>query len=250
MSEATINPVSVPHDYSRGLEIFGRVANSFGIEVSFDQQEEWRLMLRACRVLDDVLDCDDPLAERKARYYDLILNIFGHDDSKELSTDELHPEFCALSDGYRTWSEDKESRVRGALEAIEGIADEKRREVSARKLGLIAIKEGYETSKLFSLDPSSDATIAVTRFNEWLNVLLCFGVVVDTCVDLQEDYDNNLTLVTPTFSNRMQVASAATRFLPPLVRLTPSGAVMSLASAAKAVIDDTRKDSLRCRADS
>jgi hypothetical protein len=212
--------VTENHTYSRGTAIFQAAAESFGVQLNEGQAEEWRSLIKAAFVLDGILDSDLPQSER------------------EFSFDRAIPEL--IYPLAENWDQQKLDRIVDAAMHVKDIASEKRAATSARKLGDLAIYEGIETKRFLQLEDAEEISIA--NFNGWLEVLLPFGVVVDTSIDLPEDYTNGLTQVNPSIINRALIASRGFKYVNRLASTTPAKLYRPLIVAAKAVTMDTNKD--------
>ncbi|MES2970846.1 MAG: hypothetical protein V4702_00815 [Patescibacteria group bacterium] len=210
------------HTYSRGAEIFRLAAESFGVTLPSEQLGEWQFLIKAAFTLDNILDSDMPLSEREKAF----------DEGVEAL---LYP----LAE---QWDDRKINRVVSAADRVKNIAAEKREAVSARLLGKLAVHEGEETARFLQLDNPAGSN--ADDFNTWLKYLLRFGVPIDTAVDLREDYGHNLTQVTPTRLNSAVIASFAMPWARQLLTRTPSRLYRPLFAAARAVTQDTAKDTV------
>lgn len=231
---------TVAHSYSRGVDIFVTAAQSFGFNPSAMQISEWQDLLGAARLLDDLLDSDNPQLDREKAYDAHVSAMFEvPDDGASILNPSL---FSTLRSHSERWSDGKAERVRSLTANVRDIASTKRLLSSAKELGAVALQEGTETARLFEIDsPSSSAE---QSFNTWLDRLLRFGVVIDTALDLPEDYQNGLTLVSPTLLNRGFVALCGRADLIGLATKTPAKLYWMLVKAAGAVIDDVGKDAI------
>ena len=210
------------HTYSRGAIIFQAAAESFGVQLADEQNAEWQSLIKTAFILDNILDSDLPQVEREETF------------------DKSVPEL--IYPIAEDWDTVKLDRVVSAAMNVKEIAGEKRATTSAKKLGNLALYEGLETKRFLQLQDSDD--LGVTNFNAWLEYLLTFGVVVDTVVDLPEDYSNGLTMVEPSVINRSIIAAYGLRKASRLIATTPASLFVPLSKAARAVTDDSFKDKL------
>ncbi len=226
------------HTYSRGVDIFVVAAQSFGFKPSLGQVEEWGKLLGAARILDDLLDSEKPQSEREQAYDRHVEAMFNQpEENVPILEPELFSEIRACSE---KWSTTKVVKVRSLTENVKDVASTRRDLTSARELGLLGLREGTETARLFEVD--SPLWVGEQDFNIWLERLLRFGVVIDTSLDLPEDYTNGLTMVQPTKFNQITIARCGAPEIKPLLARTPLKLYWMLAKAAGAVADDTRKD--------
>lgn len=226
------------HTYSRGVDIFVVAAQSFGFKPSSGQVEEWGKLLGAARILDDLLDSEQTQLDREEAYDRHVDAMFNEPDEEALILEpRLFSGIRACSEG---WTTTKVNRVRSLTENVKDVALTRRDLTSAKELGLLGLREGTETARLFEID--SPLWVGEQDFNEWLETLLRFGVVVDTAVDLPEDYSNGLTKVQPTRLNQVAIARCGAPEIKPLLARTPLRLFWMLAKAAGAVADDTKKD--------
>jgi len=230
--------IKTEHTYSRGTDIFAIAANSFGFQPSSDQLEEWAKLLFAAHILDDLLDSERSQIEREEAYDNHVGAMFNVPEENVLI---LEPElFSGIRSYSEKWPKNKVARVKSLTENVKDIASTRRNLTSAKDLGLLGLREGTETARLFEID--SPLWVGEQNFNKWLEVLLRFGVVVDTAVDLPEDYSNGLTKVQPTRFNQVAIARCGMAEIKPLLARTPLRLYWMLAKAAGAVADDTKKD--------
>jgi hypothetical protein len=240
METSSGNRADTTHTYSRGVGIFVASAQSFGFNPTESQVDEWVKLLGAARLLDDLLDSEKPQAEREEEYDRHVGAMFDRPDN---GLPILEPElFSGIRDYSERWSVGKTSKVKSLTENVKEIASIRRGLTSARELGLLGLREGTETARLFEVD--SPLWVGEQDFNAWLEALLRFGVVVDTALDLPEDFANCLTKVSPTRKNQLLVARCGMSEVKPLFAKTPANLYWSLAKAAGAVADDTKKDSI------
>ncbi len=237
--EATLGDrVRTEHKYSRGVDIFVASAQSFGFNPSLSQVEEWAKLLGAARLLDDLLDSEKPQSEREQAYERHVEAMFNQPDE---NVHILEPElFSGIRVCSEKWSTYKVAKVRSLTENVKDVASIRRDLTSARELGLLGLREGTETARLFEVD--SPLWVGEQDFNMWLETLLRFGVVIDTSLDLPDDYTNGLTMVQPTKFNQITIARCGVTEIKPLLVRTPLKLYWMLAKAAGAVADDTRKD--------
>jgi hypothetical protein len=228
------------HTYSRGAEIFATAADKFGLYVSDDQSNEWQAMLAACRNLDDILDGQAPQVEREESYDAEVARLFMAPlDNADAQYNGLTSNMQALA---RDWSAEKTTRVIDATMAIKEIALTRRMAFHPHALGRLALFEGVQTARLFEIE---NQTGTEDRFNQWLQVLMQVGIVVDSAVDLAQDFGNRLTRVEPTKANQLRILRFAVPRIRQLVATTPNSLYLPLFNATRAVVDDSKKDSLR-----
>ncbi len=226
------------HSYARGAAIFTEGAESFGIPVSEAQTYEWSLLLQAAHDLDNILDSSLPKQERETRVDSIVADVVGEQTS---DTDDkgCQPDcvFCELKTVASTWSDEhKVSLVEVALQAKE-IAAARRGTVRARQLGKFAIYEGIITARLFSFN-QSDGRAGITGYNSWLSNLLAAGTTFDTSIDLPKDYEDELTKVEPTATNRARLLAMGLPSLTRAIKATKPSLIRPLVGAVKSVTDD------------
>lgn len=227
------------HSYSRGVDIFVLAAHSFGFDPSSDQVGEWTDLLAAARVLDDLLDSEEPKSDREDEYDTHVDAMFNNPSSSLITNPEL---FSSIRGHSELWSRVKVNRVISLTENVKDIASTGRELESANQLGLLSLREGTETARLFEID--APILPCEQDFNAWLEVLLRFGIVVDKALDLPEDYKNGLTKVLPTRLNQASIAVCGREDLRGTLAKTPLKLYWTLAKAAMAVADDTKKDTI------
>lgn len=232
---------SQPHTYSQGTQIFVSAAHSFGAQLDSDTPSEWTNLLEAAYLLDGMLDSQRPQEEREATYDAHVAALFDESVPLVDIPEEHLGLYTSLRQQSTTWTSQKHERVITATAKIKVIAAERRATTSPRMLGLIGLREGFETAQIFAIE--GDESPANSRFNAWLVSLLKFGIIVDTIVDLQQDYTNGLNQVEPTPPNRARLIPHALPELARLARLNPLPLYAKLFRAMLAVTDDTQKDS-------
>jgi hypothetical protein len=231
---------AVAHTYSRGAGIFTAAAEHWAIAVDPDQTYEWQMLLQAAYVLDDVLDGNEPQVAREQIYENYAAIML----SKQLPATYTTPAVLAkVRDLSNLWSQEKRERLADVILQIKDIASEKRETYSAKVLGQLALREGLETARFLAFD--DDQTESTQRFNSWFEKLLQFGVVVDSSIDLAEDYTNGLTRIRPSRFNKATIAVSGVVSAARLLAITPLQLYRPLANAARALTDDTTKDTLR-----
>src|SRR4051812_48856575 len=77
MSELMLEHTAAGHTYSRGANLLCDAAQGFGIEVSDEQTDHWRLVFTAMHELDAILDGKEPYKDRGSQYGEMIEVIMG-----------------------------------------------------------------------------------------------------------------------------------------------------------------------------
>lgn len=225
------------HTYSRGADVIRHAAEQWGITVSEEQSLEWQYLIASAYVLDNSLDNNArPIKEREQQYDDLLADLLAGRLAADGVTDAE-----SLVGG---WQDEKIERIRTAAQSIKEIARTKRQTMDAKGLGKLALFEGAETARFLSIEATDEPS---QDFNRWLRDFLRLGVVVDSAVDLPEDYGNRLTLVQPTHRNQLIIAMYSVASGVRLAKTTPLRLYRELALAGCATVSDRRKDKARAQ---
>ncbi len=225
---ADILETTQAHNYSRGATILTMAAESYGLKPSAEQTEEWRLLIKAAFELDGTLDSQAPQHERETLCDAYTGHMLGGIEFV-LPIDES---FTILRQKVANWPDRKISRISSVIGNIKEIAAAKREATKAKTLGKLAVFEGAETARYLQLDGHNAGD-----FNGWLKALLEFGVVVDSSIDLPEDFVDGLTQVKPSRLNQAAILSYGATCVSKLAAATPLSLYRPLFAAARAVSD-------------
>ena len=185
------------HTYSRGAQLLSLAANGFGVEVSSDQFDEWQAMFGSIYKLDSILDSDLGAIDRENRYDILVSDLI--DSSAEGEACLPGCQLCRLKNQISSWGVPRVDELGKNLEEIKKLTLMRRETSNAVTLGKLVLLEGALAADLLAIP-------AEPKFNNWLRLLGASGTIIDTVVDLEEDYDRKLTRVTPGITNKLKLA--------------------------------------------
>ena len=231
--------VDPKHTYSRGADILASCAVSFGLKVSDEAHEEWRLLIRTAYELDNILDSNLPADDRKNKFDNLVTSIVEPETNPQIGSCPDSCSFCKLGEFSIGWDERRRTSIVDVANTIKEVSTERRQTAKPTALGKLAIIEGSATARWFGLPTNEDGS---KQFYDWLENLTVSGVALDSAVDLEEDYMLGIHAVKPNITRRMIVASFGIPFLAKTLRHTKPSLVRDLVSGARAVIDDRDKD--------
>ncbi len=225
------------HTYSRGANLLCDAARGFGIEVTEEQADQWRLVFLAMHGLDGLLDSSEPYDQRGSEYDQVIGIILG--DSKHTCSGCYA---CELSVHVSDAPDERRELFRTNTELIKLLGENRRVSSEVRQLGHLSIEEGRMSAELLEL---VDDTKRAHYFNRWLGNVGIFGAVIDTAIDLPADYETGLTQVRPSQRNRLALASMGVPYAAKAARHLSLSLARSFSKAFFAVSDDSAKDILK-----
>lgn len=234
------HPVSdSEHSYARGALIFADAADGFDLVVNQEQVYEWETTLKVVHELDGILDGPLPKEERDEQVLQLTVDILdGNNMSQGVCADKCS--FCELQDLATGWNDEKRYNFGRVIQNAAEISDLRRHTTRATHLGRLAVIDGQGAAELFMIPP----TLAqpTEKFNTWLGHLVGAGTAIDCAIDLREDFDNRLTKVKPTLTNRSLVAAMGVPLLLKTCSETKLRVAESLVSALSAMVQDKGED--------
>lgn len=206
---AELHQVSPPFEVTLGDEqtefsgttrLFSEVALNFGVEVQTQEREDWQTLGRAAYIIDQYLD-----VERSDVMSDIAPRLFSGQPipgvPEELSRD------CRWF--VERQSPTRQVEIQQQLERVILLVDAQ----AAAKLPdeVIAIRqeEAELLANLLSLlvEGRHDAEPR-QRFNAWMSAFCRTGYMLDSLLDLKEDYETGASQVPPNFHSRRALAAA------------------------------------------
>lgn len=198
MNHALLTLPDGQHTYSRGSSMLMEMAHNFGVEVDEQQHDEWAATLGTIYKLDTILDSDLPKPERLGRFDALLGDVI--EPGAEADCTLVPCALCQTSGHYQSWDVAKQADFASNFEALKNSAEQRRATTTYRTLGTVTLLDGAIAARLISIPAEQNSMEA--RFNRWLGYLGEAGAIIDTAIDLREDFERGLTQVRPTVFNR------------------------------------------------
>jgi len=218
--------------YSKAGEMVTMVGeHSFGVEVSEPQVAYWDAIFNSVVYLDDILDGPASQRERLDEFQRAI---------DVITTGELDPTLdengqkllINIRETALALNPSKLPDIAKHAHTIALLGERARVTTDVHALGVLALAEGRETSRLVLVDQSATTTDP-TKFNDYLQFGSAYANLLDSLIDLNKDYRGGLIALHATRGDRIELLKM---FLPGGVdsvkKLKPS---QSLFFAAKAV---------------
>ena len=198
--------------YGGSRELFRVAATQFGVNLTDREDFGWRELLGGAYIVDHLLD---------VKKVDIMPSI------QNMLDGELIPDLTALpqlriSEYMNQQAESRRKYILDSLKQIGELVLAQRVAVKASDVVEIRIAESDIFSGILALDTEDRSdSISRSRFNSWLKSGGRTGQLLDSLLDVSEDYQNGESCVVPTTRSRSVFAAAMTKEAISTVRKTP-----------------------------
>ncbi|CAN5372622.1 hypothetical protein BH09PAT4_BH09PAT4_05920 [soil metagenome] len=194
-------------------------AEGFGLDVSDQQMDDWAAMFGGIYKLDGIVDSDLTERERRVRF-DVLLDdvtLAIHDGKPVMDCENTHNcQLCHLRQNLVGRDEFDLVDIGFRLDMLFDYAEKRRHTQKVPALTQLCAGEGRLTASLLEMPTQPGHESETIKFNMLLRNLGAAGTLLDTALDLQEDYENGLCQVPPTKLNKARIISRSL----PLLALT------------------------------
>jgi len=208
----------ISHGGARNL--FRNSAEAFGVHLSPQEDYDWLVIIGASMLVDHLVDVEKSNLEES---FDAIAK--GH------VREDLNKDVQVRTINYLVrQSEEKKSKIARQLSKVSLLTEEQRNATKARSVVAVRIAESGIFSSLLHLEHNNtDDSEAREKFNRWVDTWSRFGYLLDSFVDIREDFDQASSQVAPTILNRLVYAKAALKEGAELFTRTPKKIVGKIA---------------------
>lgn len=223
-------------EYAGSCRLFTQVAESFGVELTPQEVEDWSVLLGAAYIIDHIVD---------ERQQDLTLFI-----DKTVRGESVPGVSDEATDACRAYLErqpdDRRQATLSGLYRLAEFPEAFANAMTVEELIRLRLEEADMYAAFLKLDIADGAADAQARlsFNNWVEIFSRSGYLVDSFFDLRKDYEQGLIGVPPSFSARRALAKVAIRELLPGVRATP---LRALGATARVAIEHNRTQTSQVR---
>jgi hypothetical protein len=203
---------SAETSFSGSRYLFRSASEAFRVELTEQEDYDWRALLGGAYLVDHLLDIDKT---------DIMPHINAVISGRAIPT--LHRD-TQLSFRNYMLRQDK-SRYDDIMQRLDGVSQFAQRQAEAKtadEVVEVRIEEADLLAHLLSLptEARGDA-FAREKFNIWLRGWSRCGYLLDTFIDMKFDYENGDSGVRPSTSSRTTVAAATARESLTAIRNTP-----------------------------
>lgn len=190
-------------EFSGTNRLFAEVAEGFGVEVGPQERKDWQTLGRAAYVIDQYLDVVGG-------------NVMPDIAPRLFSGRPIAGVPETLSEDCRSFLErqspSRQTEIREMLDRVKPLVDRQAAAVSPDEVVAIREEEAELLANFLSL-PAENRPDAVGRqkFNAWLVTFCRTGYMLDSFLDIKEDFESGASGVPPSFSARRVLAAATLR---------------------------------------
>ena len=198
--------------FSGSRYLFRSAAEAFGVELSEQEDNDWRALLGGAYLVDHLIDIDKT---------DIMPHLTSVISGRGIPGLHLDTQVCFRNYILRQ----NESRYDDIMQRLGGVSRLAQRQAEAKtahELIEVRLEEADLLAYLLALQTNTqEGAEPRERFNLWLRGWSRCGYLLDTFVDMDLDYENGDSGVRPTASSRATVAGAAVKESVTAIKNTP-----------------------------
>lgn len=207
----------------KGSQMLASVAEKFGVIVSDEEREYWRISGIAARTIDDLVD-DSKLTDVSEQVKKLL--------SGEVVGNLTPQEARDIADSYEGLSYRRKTRFEDTMMMLPWYLGKKMETTTVRELVRVYREEGAMFGSFLKLDIRPEDADARKKFNRWVGRFGKTGYLVDGFVDLDKDHKTGNIGVQPTLHNYGHLAISAVHETAGSLLATPPSALRVIAGTA------------------
>jgi len=176
-------------EFSGSVRMISEVALSFGVVLTEQERRDWQTLGRASYIIDQYLD-----AEKNTPMPDIAAELFS-----DRSIPGIPEEF---RNDCRDWlerqSEERQHEINSQLAEVRLLVEAQAAATSVAEVVRIRRREAELLANILSLSPEDRSdVVAREKFNTWLKVGMRTGYLLDSLLDIKEDYESGGSALKP-----------------------------------------------------
>ncbi|GEM_PF-1727319 len=186
-------------EFSGSVRMMSEVADSFGVNLTAQERKDWQTLGRAAYVIDQYLD-----AEKDTPMPDIAPELFSGRPIPGVPEE--------FSEDCKQWverqTEARQAQINRHLAEIRILVEAQA--AATTTSGVIAVrrKESDLLADILSLRPEGrEDARARMKFNSWLTVAMRAGYLLDSLLDIKEDYESGASGLKPGLAASCKMAS-------------------------------------------
>lgn len=187
--------------YRYGWRLLAQVADTMGVDLSEQEIEHWRTTFGITRALDDMID------EEGCKDIEPALTLLLNGEPVGQVTEKEALDFQA---SMATHPEAEKEHLKEEMKKIAAFANDKTQATSLKELLRLTRTEMEWYTALFELKESgAENTNNRRQFNSWLYDFMSSGYMLDSLVDMEDDFRNGNISVEPSLRRKKVLAVVA-----------------------------------------
>lgn len=189
-------------EFSGSRQLFTQVAEAFGVQLEEAEVVGWSDMLHLAYAIDEKIDVEHGSAS--GFIFDLL--------SDKYETGPMQRTQARFQDYMEHQSETRYQTIIERLGGISLLAKQQSEADTVEKVVNVRLAEADLFSYLLLL-PTENMPDKIPRekFNKWLGSFSRAGYIVDSLIDIKEDYEGGSTNLRPSIATRIGLAKSAAK---------------------------------------